>query len=182
MFNINLPSIISLLDKNCEIFYPIEKAQDEVWKRKGSMYAKQVGIRERKCIMKRRPRANTLGASGNSASIPKYTIGVVSQLLGLPPQVLRRYEEAGLLEPARQAGKNRLYSDQDIATLEEIAELSEQGVNAVGIRHIIQIRKRVIVLQQEVREVREALSRSEEARQRIEMIHQEVNVDSQPEH
>jgi DNA-binding transcriptional MerR regulator len=114
--------------------------------------------------------------------MPKYTIGVVSQLLGLPPQVLRRYEEAGLLEPARQAGKNRLYSDQDIAILEEIAELSEQGVNAVGIRHIIQIRKRVIILQQEVREVREALSRSEEARQRIEMIHQEVNVDSQPEH
>ena len=101
--------------------------------------------------------------------MPKYTIGVVSQLLGLPPQVLRRYEEAGLLEPARQAGKNRLYSDQDIEVLEEIAELSEQGVNAVGIRHIIQIRRDIIVLQQEVREVRQALLRSEEERQRIEV-------------
>lgn len=131
--------------------------------------------------MKRRPRPNAPGSGGNSASMPKYTIGVVSQLLGLPPQVLRRYEEAGLLEPARQAGKNRLYSDQDIAILEEIAELSEQGVNAIGIRHIIQIRRDVIVLQQEVREVREALHRSEEARLRIEVTRQEISADSQTE-
>jgi len=110
--------------------------------------------------------------------MPKYTIGIVSQLLGLPPQVLRRYEEAGLLEPARQAGKNRLYSDQDIAILEEIAELSEQGVNAVGIRHIIRIRRDVIVLQQEIKEVREALLHSEEARQRIEMTHLGIDANS----
>ena len=133
-------------------------------------------------MVKRRPGSNTPKMSGDRASMPKYSIGIVSQLLGLPPQVLRRYEEAGLLEPARQGGKNRLYSDQDLAMLEEIAELSEQGVNAIGIRHIIRIRRDIIVLQQEVQEVREALSRSEEARQRIEMIHQEVNVDSQTEH
>src|SRR6266481_5562204 len=123
--------------------------------------------------MKRRERLSARKTSENNVSLPKYTIGVVSQLLGLPPQVLRRYEEAGLLEPARQAGKNRLYSDQDVAILEEIAELSEQGVNAVGIRHIIQIRRDIIVLQQEVREVRQALLRSEEERQRIEVTWRE---------
>ncbi|HLI09211.1 MAG TPA: MerR family transcriptional regulator [Ktedonobacteraceae bacterium] len=100
--------------------------------------------------------------------MPKYPIGVVSSLLGLPPQVLRRYEEAGLLEPARQSGKNRLYSDQDIAMLEEIAELSDQGVNAIGIRYIIQIRRRVRVLEQEVEEARAELRRIEEERQRSE--------------
>ncbi len=78
--------------------------------------------------------------------------------------MLRRFEEAGLLEPARQAGKNRLYSDQDVAILEEIAELSDQGVNAVGIRHIIQIRRHVLVLEQEVREVRETLVRIQQER------------------
>ena len=109
--------------------------------------------------MKRRTRPEMQKASGDNASMPKYTIGIVSQLLGLPPQMLRRFEEAGLLEPARQAGKNRLYSDQDIAVLEEIAELSGQGVNAVGIRHIIQIRRHVLVLEQEIREVRETLVR-----------------------
>ncbi len=52
--------------------------------------------------MKRRQRSPAYRTSENNASLPKYTIGVVSQLLGLPPQVLRRYEEAGLLAPARQ--------------------------------------------------------------------------------
>ncbi len=118
--------------------------------------------------MKRRDKFTARRISENNASMPKYTIGVVSQLLGLPPQVLRRYEEAGLLEPARQAGKNRLYSDQDITILEEIAELSEQGVNAIGIRYIIQIRRHVLVLQQEVQEAREAQLHAEEERHRSE--------------
>ena len=114
--------------------------------------------------MKRRIRPEMQKASGDNASMPKYTIGIVSQLLGLPPQMLRRFEEAGLLEPARQAGKNRLYSDQDVAILEEIAELYDQGVNAVGIHHIIQIRRHVLVLEQEVREVRETLVRIQQER------------------
>jgi DNA-binding transcriptional MerR regulator len=122
--------------------------------------------------MKRREKFTTRKISENNASMPKYTIGVVSQLLGLPPQILRRYEEAGLLEPARQAGKNRLYSDQDIAILEEIAELSSQGINAVGIRYIIQIRKHVLVLQQEVQEARKAQLRAEEEWRRLEKASQ----------
>ena len=117
--------------------------------------------------MKRQSRLSAQKRNEDSASMPKYTIGVVSQILGLPPQMLRRYEEAGLLEPARQAGKNRLYSDQDLAMLEEIAELADLGVNAVGIRHIIQMRRHVLVLQQEIREVREMLQRFEEERRRL---------------
>src|SRR6266849_10172988 len=118
--------------------------------------------------MKRRERLAARKTNENNAILPKYTIGVVSQLLGLPPQVLRRYEDAGLLEPARQAGKNRLYSDQDITILEEIVELSAQGINAVGIRYIVQIRKHVVVLQQEVQEAREAQLRAEEEWRRLE--------------
>jgi len=117
--------------------------------------------------MKREDKFAARKVSANNASMPKYTIGVVSQLLGLPPQMLRRYEEAGLLEPARQGGKNRLYSDQDIEILEEISELSAQGINAVGIRYIIQIRKHVLVLQQEVQQAREAQQRAEEEWQRL---------------
>jgi DNA-binding transcriptional MerR regulator len=123
--------------------------------------------------MKRREKLTVRKISENNASMPKYTIGVVSQLLGLPPQVLRRYEEAGLLEPARQAGKNRLYSDQDIAILEEIVELSAQGINAVGIRYIVQIRRHVVVLQQEVQEAREAQLYAEEEWRRLEKARQD---------
>ncbi len=118
--------------------------------------------------MKRREKFAARKISENNASMPKYTIGVVSQLMGLPPQMLRRYEEAGLLEPARQGGKNRLYSDQDITILEEISELSAQGINAIGIRYIIQIRKHVLVLQQEIQQVREAQLRAEAEWRRLE--------------
>lgn len=127
--------------------------------------------------MKRRERSPARKMSENDASMPKYTIGIVSQLLGLPPQVLRRYELAGLLEPARQSGKNRLYSDQDVAILEEITELSEQGVNAAGIRYIIQIRRHVLVLQQEVKEARDAQQLAEEERRRLEMTREEPGKD-----
>src|SRR3989440_11620017 len=116
--------------------------------------------------MKRRPRQARQTAHEDSTSMPKYTIGVVSRLIGLPPQVLRRYEETGLLEPARQSGKNRLYSDQDIAILREIVELSDQGVNATGIRYIIQIREHVRNLQQEVESARTAQQRAEADRDR----------------
>src|SRR5438445_211995 len=124
-------------------------------------------------MMRRRPRPYTPRTSGDNVSMPKYPIGVVSELLGLPPQVLRRYEEAGLLEPARQSGKNRLYSDQDIAMLEEIAELSDQGVNAVGIRYIIEMRRQVRVLELEVEEARTAQKRAEEEKQRTEQTLQQ---------
>jgi len=89
------------------------------------------------------------------ARMPKYTIGIVSQLLNLPPQVLRRYEEAGLLEPARQSGKNRLYSDYDISILEEIVELSNEGINANGIRYILHMRQEIHILRRQVAEAHE---------------------------
>ena len=116
--------------------------------------------------MKRRPRQTRQPADEDNANMPKYTIGVVSRLIGLPPQVLRRYEETGLLEPARQSGKNRLYSDQNIAILREIVQLSDEGVNVVGIRYIIQIREHVRNLQQEVEAARTAQQRAEADRDR----------------
>jgi DNA-binding transcriptional MerR regulator len=120
-------------------------------------------------------RFRSTGAKGAEANetLPKYTIGVVSRLVGLPPQTLRRYEEAGLLQPARQGGKNRLYSDQDVAVLEEIAELSDQGVNAAGIRQIIQMRKHIRRLQREVQEAQEARRRAEESLRQIQMAQPE---------
>lgn len=89
-----------------------------------------------------------------AARLPKYSIGVVSKLVGLPPQMLRRYEEAGLLSPAREVGKNRLYSDQDVAALEEMAALSAEGVNTAGIRLILQMREQISLLQQEIKAIR----------------------------
>ncbi len=130
--------------------------------------------------MKRRPRQTDQMAGKDDANMPKYTIGVVSRLIGLPPQALRRYEETGLLEPVRQSGKNRLYSDQDLAILREIVQLSDEGVNAVGIRHIIQMRVHVRVLQREVEEARQAQQRAEADRDRANVALQEARERSGP--
>ena len=115
--------------------------------------------------MKRRARSPRPVSDVEQQRLPKYTIGIVSRLVGLPSQMLRRYEAAGLLSPARQTGKNRLYSDQDVATLQEIAELSEQGVNAVGIRYILQLRQQVHRLQQQVISTHTESGRREAAEQ-----------------
>jgi DNA-binding transcriptional MerR regulator len=112
-------------------------------------------------------RRSTQGSALNGEEhkkIPKYSIGVVAKLVGIPPQTLRRYEEAGLLDPARQDGKNRLYSDENLEMLEEIAALADEGVNAVGIRHILQIRRQVVSLQEEITEVRTTLMRVQTTR------------------
>ena len=59
--------------------------------------------------------------------------------------------------------------------LEEIAQLSEQGVNAAGIRHIIQIRQEVLILQQEVKEARDTLLRVEEEHRIFQLTFQQSN-------
>ena len=50
-----------------------------------------------------------------------YVISVAAELAGMHPQTLRIYERKGLLEPARTAGGNRRYSDEDIERLRRIS-------------------------------------------------------------
>jgi MerR family transcriptional regulator, heat shock protein HspR len=63
-----------------------------------------------------------------------YTMAVASRLTGMHPQTLRKYERAGLLTPARQAGNQRLYSEADIRRLRRIQYLVDvRGVNVAGL-------------------------------------------------
>jgi MerR family transcriptional regulator/heat shock protein HspR len=103
----------------------------------------QAGAKKRRGRM---ARSSRFRSQEQQRRVPKYPIGVASQLLGVSPQMLRRYEEAGLIEPSRQTGKNRLYSDQDMAVLEEIVDLADQGINATGIRYILQLRRQIHLL------------------------------------
>ena len=62
-----------------------------------------------------------------------YVISVAAELAGVHPQTLRIYERRGLLAPARTAGGSRRYSDADLALLERIAELTDEGLNLAGV-------------------------------------------------
>ncbi len=81
---------------------------------------------------------------------PRYAIGVVAEMVELHPQTLRRYEELGLLAPARKGGR-RLYSPRDVELLRSISRLStELGLNMAGIEVILRLNRRIFELQAEV--------------------------------
>ena len=104
---------------------------------------------------------DTGGDSRANADFPKYSIAVASDLSGVPQQQLRRMEESGLVSPARTEGKTRRYSDNDLASIAAVSDLSDEGVNMPGIRYILQVRAELETLRAEVAELRARLERSE---------------------
>ena len=80
-----------------------------------------------------------------------YIISVAAELAGMHPQTLRIYERRGLLQPARTAGgKQRRYSNADIARLRRISELAELGMNLEGIRQVMALEILVAQLETKV--------------------------------
>lgn len=72
-----------------------------------------------------------------------YVISVAAELAGVHPQTLRIYERRGLLEPARTAGGSRRYSDADLALLDRIQQLIDQGLNLAGVQRVLELEARI---------------------------------------
>lgn len=68
-----------------------------------------------------------------------YAISVAAELAGIGIQTLRLYEQHGLITPVRSAGGTRRYSGDDLARLQRITTLAEQGVNLAGIGRILEL-------------------------------------------
>ena len=93
---------------------------------------------------------------------PRYAIGVVAGMLELHPQTLRRYEDLGLLVPARKAGR-RLYSPREVELLRSISRLSSQlGLNMAGVEVILRLNQRIDELQTNVDTLQGARAHLEE--------------------
>ena len=69
-----------------------------------------------------------------------YSISVTSELTGVNPQMLRVYEQKGLLAPHRTQGGTRRYSSEDVDTVGEITTLLAAGLNLAGIEKVLQLR------------------------------------------
>ena len=111
-----------------------------------------------------------------------YVISVAAELAGVHPQTLRIYERKGLLEPQRTSGNTRRYSEEDIARLRHIQELTqEHGVNLAGVRIIMELEAR---LEEAERRAAEAEHRVEEAwreaRDAIDRVHRSYRRDLVP--
>lgn len=73
-------------------------------------------------------------------SEPLYVISVVSRVLQMHPQTLRKYERAGLVRPSRTEGMLRLYSDDDVARLRLIKHLVDDvGLNVAGVGLVLRL-------------------------------------------
>src|SRR5512140_3338695 len=82
-----------------------------------------------------------------------YMISAVAQKYNIHPQTLRLYEREGLLKPSRTEGNTRLYSEEDLSQLEVILNLTRDlGVNLAGVEIILNLRRRMEEMQQEVNE------------------------------
>ncbi len=93
-----------------------------------------------------------------------YVISVAAELAGMHPQTLRIYERRGLVDPARTGGGSRRYSDEDIAQLRRIQDLTAAGLNLEGVRQVLALEAEVVRLRRELDQARldarEAIART----------------------
>ena len=94
-----------------------------------------------------------------------YIISVAAELAGVHPQTLRIYERKGLIEPSRTEGRSRRYSDRDIALLQRIQELTNEGVSLAGVRKILELEAEIEQLRERIDTLDAALAAAHEARE-----------------
>jgi len=91
-----------------------------------------------------------------------YIISVAAELAGVHPQTLRIYERKGLIEPSRTEGRSRRYSDRDIALLQRIQQLTNEGVSLAGVRKILDLEAELDELRQRISALEAALETARE--------------------
>lgn len=95
-----------------------------------------------------------------------YVISVAAELAGVHPQTLRIYERKGLVDPARTTGGSRRYSEADIDMLRRISELTDEGLNLVGVKRVMALEAEIERLQAELVEARRSIGEAIESTHR----------------
>jgi MerR family transcriptional regulator/heat shock protein HspR len=98
--------------------------------------------------------AGVPNAAGIANSRALYSISVASELSGVDSQMLRVYEQRGLLSPFRTEGGTRRYSADDIERVATITALLGAGLNLAGIGHVLELRAQTTQLTDELGELR----------------------------
>jgi MerR family transcriptional regulator/heat shock protein HspR len=81
-----------------------------------------------------------------------YMISVAADLAGMHPQTLRIYEARGLITPQRSPKNTRLYSDEDVARLRRIQELTtELGMNLAGVEKVFELEEQIGRMERRIR-------------------------------
>ena len=105
-----------------------------------------------------------------------YVISVAAELAGVHPQTLRIYERKGLVDPARTGGGSRRYSDADIALLQRISDLTDEGLNLAGVKRVLNLEARVAQLETALQQVQS------DATAAVDEVHRQYRRDLVPLH
>ena len=81
-------------------------------------------------------------------------------MIGVHAQTLRYYERAGIIEPSRSQGNQRLYSDQDIEKLKQIKTLVDDlGINLAGVEIILRLTNKINKMEKQIQKLESELDR-----------------------
>lgn len=70
---------------------------------------------------------------------PVYSIGVVSELLGVHPETIRTWERSGIVEPPQRRSGKRFYSEKDYRRLQFIHKLIEEGLTLRALHYYLRL-------------------------------------------
>jgi MerR family transcriptional regulator, heat shock protein HspR len=79
-----------------------------------------------------------------------YTVGQVAGMLDVQPAFLRRLDEEQVVQPARSDGGQRRYSRTDIALVQHVATMADNGMSLAGIRRILALESEVAGLHRQI--------------------------------
>jgi MerR family transcriptional regulator/heat shock protein HspR len=79
-----------------------------------------------------------------------YTVGQVADMLRVQPAYLRRLDTEEVVQPARSAGGQRRYTQDQIRTVEKAAKLASEGMTLAGIRRVLFLEAQVLDLQRQL--------------------------------
>ena len=79
-----------------------------------------------------------------------YMISVAAELAGVHPQTLRIYEQRRLIQPTRTPKGTRLYSDENVRTLQRIQQLTDEGMNLAGVERVFDLEAQLTRMQRRV--------------------------------
>ncbi|MFC1958326.1 MerR family transcriptional regulator [Chloroflexota bacterium] len=70
---------------------------------------------------------------------PVYSIGVVSELLGVHPETIRTWERSGVVEPPQRRSGKRFYSERDYKRLQFIHKLIQEGLTMRALHYYLRL-------------------------------------------
>ena len=85
---------------------------------------------------------------------PLYSVGQVAGMLGVQPAFLRRLDTEQVVQPARSDGGQRRYSRSQIARVQQVSAMADEGMTLVGIRRILELEAEVTQLQHQLADLR----------------------------